>query len=574
MLRNKFSIHPISHIPAQVDVADIDASSGRLMSLKEFGRYRQQVDASCGEGDGKCSKKVLHSRFSIAKFGRDYFAIYKGEKHGKLLGKGSFGAVKLAQNIKDGTWVVLKTLQNKKAHREDVHNKIVALEVSNLKRTNQFVGHYQSECKLTGLQHVIAMPLVQGISVKRIITQREMPAVKWIDLAIQMVESAYNLQKLGLIHRDIKPENMLCDPVTSKVKLIDFGLTRQIHSLTNTYWGSRCGTNRYMAPELFAKRKKRFEYGEATEIYALGISLLECFHMQRVPQGSSGDVVFYAKIRNALVREQLLDLVARMLKTKPAKRPGFEDVLKRLHILREEHLDVISKVNALVYLDVHGYQQATLTQRKHALQALLGADEVQLVSVDGKFDERLSFNIKHELECAGVFVAGELLSIYELDKHQFLNRLKHFMVNKSTEKDIIYSAYYIKTLTSFTDNSGICFSRTVDRCDVAAEHKQMVLDNIAAQASRLQNKNPFDPRLTVLQDFYTSFVGHPGMNYRTLFNNLYALQSQIDETKKAIKKQRLLRFFGGGPTTTKKIVETSQEVSRDLHGLNKRNSNH
>lgn len=51
---------------------------------------------------------------------------------------------------------------------------------------------------------------------------------------------------MNYIHRDIKPSNIIVDPLTLKVKLIDFGLGIKADKDNED---QRCGTMLYQAPE-------------------------------------------------------------------------------------------------------------------------------------------------------------------------------------------------------------------------------------------------------------------------------------------------------------------------------------
>lgn len=68
---------------------------------------------------------------------------------------------------------------------------------------------------------------------------------------LQLCDAIAYLHHHELVHRDIKPENILIDPLTKKIKLIDFGICKPFRSR-----GSLCdlwtptGTIYYEAPQM------------------------------------------------------------------------------------------------------------------------------------------------------------------------------------------------------------------------------------------------------------------------------------------------------------------------------------
>ncbi len=84
------------------------------------------------------------------------------------------------------------------------------------------------------------------------------------------------LHEQGFIHRDIKPENILLND-RWQAKLADFGLSSSKETALTT---DPLGTPEYIAPEIASiylkkAKAKQYAYNELTDIYALGLTLLE-----------------------------------------------------------------------------------------------------------------------------------------------------------------------------------------------------------------------------------------------------------------------------------------------------------
>eukprot|EP00039_Didymoeca_costata_P010204 m.136771 g.136771 ORF g.136771 m.136771 type:complete len:461 (-) comp14736_c1_seq5:144-1526(-) len=101
----------------------------------------------------------------------------------------------------------------------------------------------------------------------------------------------YLVSEMRVLHRDVKPSNILVN-TKGEVKLCDFGVSRTI-SGTKAKLNTFVGTVRYMAPE----RLKGEEYSAASDIWALGFSLIELATGQ-YPLPIGGKVMPMASKRN------------------------------------------------------------------------------------------------------------------------------------------------------------------------------------------------------------------------------------------------------------------------------------
>ena len=82
-------------------------------------------------------------------------------------------------------------------------------------------------------------------------------------------------RQFSIVHRDIKPQNIFVSPM-GDCKLGDFGIAKTVEK---TSGGTKIGTYKYMAPEVFNNQP----YGAGADIYSLGMVLYWLLNEQRRP---------------------------------------------------------------------------------------------------------------------------------------------------------------------------------------------------------------------------------------------------------------------------------------------------
>ena len=71
----------------------------------------------------------------------------------------------------------------------------------------------------------IAMELIEGDTLDRIMTSGGMPLAKIFDIATRLSDALAAAHDKGIVHRDLKPANVMVTK-EGRVKVLDFGLAK------------------------------------------------------------------------------------------------------------------------------------------------------------------------------------------------------------------------------------------------------------------------------------------------------------------------------------------------------------
>ena len=120
----------------------------------------------------------------------------------------------------------------------------------------------------------IAMELVRGSSLRRILQHNPLPLKMALEVLLQVCYAICHLHSHGVIHGDLKPENILITD-QNQVKVIDFGIAKVVSDRSEPVGkkGERfIGTPIYMSPE--AQENPR-NSSIQSDIYSIGIIAYE-----------------------------------------------------------------------------------------------------------------------------------------------------------------------------------------------------------------------------------------------------------------------------------------------------------
>jgi serine/threonine protein kinase len=135
----------------------------------------------------------------------------------------------------------------------------------------------------------VAMEYLEGVDLKELIAEQgALSAGRALEITRQMLDGLAEAHSHDFIHRDLKPSNVFISENRRGedfVKLLDFGIAKSLDGseVDLTASGSICGTPGYVAPEYL--RNEPLE--KASDVYAIGLMLLEMLTGQRVFQGEA-----------------------------------------------------------------------------------------------------------------------------------------------------------------------------------------------------------------------------------------------------------------------------------------------
>ncbi len=189
----------------------------------------------------------------------------------RVAGSGGMGAVYEAQDLELNRTVAIKFLHS---YVKNADIKRLQREARNLSRVRHpnVLMVYAMDVLVGSFPFLVTEFIVGTTLSERLRNGGSFPVDLAVLLAEQLADGLAQIHKSNLVHRDLKTENIiLVDSEKLEVKLIDFGLVKDLTAEATTLPGSLVGTPRYMSPEQCMGRPA----DHRSDIYSLGCILYE-----------------------------------------------------------------------------------------------------------------------------------------------------------------------------------------------------------------------------------------------------------------------------------------------------------
>ncbi|MGH3345299.1 MAG: serine/threonine-protein kinase [Carbonactinosporaceae bacterium] len=293
--------------------------------------------------------------------------VLAGRYHvGEWLGRGGMAEVYRATDERFGRPVAVKLFRAGAASSNEARWR---REVSTLARlTHPHLVTLYDAGEEDGHAYLV-MQYVDGPNLAQSCGREPFDLARTAQIGAAVADALAYVHDRGVVHRDVKPANVLLDR-SGYAYLADFGIARLVDGSRLTASGLLMGTASYLAPEQVRGAAARPE----SDVYALGLVLLECLTGAREYEGSALEVAAARLTRSPQIPGWLpprwAALLREMTGSEPEGRPSAAHVAARLGEFRAPAPEVSPPTQHLAAPPLDGLSAAPGARtRRHARPA-------------------------------------------------------------------------------------------------------------------------------------------------------------------------------------------------------------
>lgn len=233
-----------------------------------------------------------------------------------LIGSGGMAHVYRAMNLGSRKIVAIKVLKDEFQNDAEFLRRFEREARAVLHLSHDNIVRAYDVGETDGLPYIV-LEYIDGRTLKDILVENgPMPPRIAVALAVQVLDALNAAHSAGIIHRDVKPQNVIVMQ-SGRVKLMDFGIAREVDANTVTFTGSTVlGSVHYLSPE----QAKGQPVTEGSDLYSAGIMLYEML---------TGHVPFEGDNSVAIALKHISDAPRPPVELNPKIPPALNDVILR-----------------------------------------------------------------------------------------------------------------------------------------------------------------------------------------------------------------------------------------------------
>ncbi|CDH49012.1 pkinase-domain-containing protein [Lichtheimia corymbifera JMRC:FSU:9682] len=267
-------------------------------------------------------------------------------KLGNSIGKGQFGTVHRALNLKTGQMVAIKRIKLESTEAKDIDDVMQEAQLLQALAHPNIVK-YEGFIRTNDCVNIVLEYVENGSLANTLKSFGNFPENLVASYCSRILEGLVYLHDQNVVHCDLKAANILTTK-TGDVKLSDFGVSVNLQ-LKETVTGSVAGTPNWMAPEVIQLQ------GASTksDIWSLGCTIIELFtgkppYADLIPMTTLFRIVEdECPPLPTTTSQEMMDFLQLCFRKSPNERPTARELL--------DHPWIVS--NASYSTDIHQHQQ-------------------------------------------------------------------------------------------------------------------------------------------------------------------------------------------------------------------------